>query len=365
MTVHALELHRLPVHEDRVADDLLLLEADPLHADVVAPLQDERVEVGLFRGPEAGLEIETEVGVGERLQVADLLLIGIIQNGRISVLQLHLETPTLVRAVQRTGADGEVPDAVLRLRPERHVAEDAREAEHVLVLEIAAVRPAEDLHGEEVLSASPFPGPLRQIRRDVELARQLRVLGVADKLAVHPHVIGGIDAVEAQDHVTAVPRLGHVEGRAIGGDGVVVHPARVAVDDLREVLLLRVREVLVRILDVRVPGYAVAAHLDAARHVNRVPVRVVEIGLEEVRRTPRGVADPEDLPVAVQGLPVRRLGLERVRQRRRLVRERHRIGARRQTVDRVDGRILPRRDLLRSPRRTRRNRQHHHRHVPH
>ena len=65
VAVHALHLDRHAVHEERVADDLLLLEADLPRADVIALLHDERVEIGILGAPEPRFELELEVGVGE------------------------------------------------------------------------------------------------------------------------------------------------------------------------------------------------------------------------------------------------------------------------------------------------------------
>ena len=54
VAVHALHLDRHAVHEERVADDFLLLEPDLLRTDVAALLHDERVEVGIFGRPKPG-----------------------------------------------------------------------------------------------------------------------------------------------------------------------------------------------------------------------------------------------------------------------------------------------------------------------
>ena len=53
VAVHALHLDRHSVHEESVADDFLLLEADLLRADVAALLHNKRVEIGVFCAPEA------------------------------------------------------------------------------------------------------------------------------------------------------------------------------------------------------------------------------------------------------------------------------------------------------------------------
>ena len=104
MTVDALHLDRHAVHEERVADDFLLLEPDLLRTDVAALLHDERVKIWIFRAPETRFELELEVGVGERFQISNFLLVCIVKRGRPTILQLQLETPTL-NPVQTTSDD--------------------------------------------------------------------------------------------------------------------------------------------------------------------------------------------------------------------------------------------------------------------
>ena len=76
-----------------------------------------------------------------------------------------------------------------------------------------------------------------------------------------------------------------------------------------------------RIADVRVDRASVSTKLRAARDVYRRPVGVVEVRLPEIERTPRGVSDPLDLPVAVQRDGVGGRGLNRIRKRRLLIRK--------------------------------------------
>ena len=352
VAVHALELDGLAVDEERVADDLLLLEADLLRADVVALLQDERVEVGFFRRPEVNVrDLQRLQAARER---ADEPLLGVIERRVRKVAPGDGERRGLVVARERR-LDREVPDAVLRLRPERDVAEDAGVAQHVLVFDEAAVAPAVDLDGEGVqgggggrrwrkdviLPLSTSTSSLHlQVLRDVELGRELRVLGVADELSVDPDVVGGVDAVEAQDDVATLPAVRHGERRAVGRDGVVVARVRVAVADRRG-LDVAFRVPGVGIAPVRVAGHAEAAHLDAARDVDREPVGVVEVRLPEVLDAQVGVARPRDLPDAVEALLERGLRVEGVRERGSLVRERHRVGARGEAVAGVDLQVLP------------------------
>ena len=333
VAVDALELDRLAVEAHLVLHDLHVLEAHAAGPHVLAGLHHERVEVGVLRAPRTGL-LHDEHAV---LDVADLLEGGVVEGGGDGDATAHdlrpeLQLPVDERTV-RHRLDEEVVEAHLRRGEEAHVAVDAREAEHVLVLQEAAVAPAVDLHREQVVAVP-------EVLRHVELARQLGVLGIADLLPVDPHVVGAVHAVEAQEDLAPLPLRRHAERAAVGGDGVVVALVRVAVADGR------MRDVAlgvpgVRVAHVRVAGRAEAAHLHAARHVDREPLRVVVVGLPEVERAQRGVAAPADLPVAVEGEAVRRRGFEVVRQRRLLVRKRHRVGARALAVGRIDRRVFP------------------------
>ena len=134
VAVHALELQRLAVEQDLARRrQPHLAEADLARADVVALREDKRVEVGILRAPEAHVLHRrfhgTEVGVVERPRRAGAV---------------DLDAPVEMRP------HGIVADAVRRLGPKRDAPVDAGEAEEVLILQIAAVRPAVDLDGEGV-----------------------------------------------------------------------------------------------------------------------------------------------------------------------------------------------------------------------
>ncbi len=260
--VHALELDLLSVQDERVARDLLALESDALHANVVALADDQRIEIGVLRRPDG------RIGQHRRRRAVRKpghgILRRVVERGGPRPRNARERKCRGLQIVRQRRAHLEVPDAVLRFRPDRHVAEDAREAEHVLVFEIAAVAPAVDFNRQQVAPGLHQGG-------DVELARELGVFGIPRLLAVHPHVVGGIHAVEAQDDVAARPVFGHLEGRAVAGDGVVVRLARLAVEYPREIRVLRVAAVLVGVADVGVAGGAETARLHAARHVDRLP----------------------------------------------------------------------------------------------
>ena len=170
--------------------------------------------------------------------------------------------------------------------------------------------------------------------RNIELARELRVLGIADLDAVDPGVVGAVHAVESEDYPAPLPRIGNLELAAVGRDGIVVVSAGQAVEYLRPL-------VLVRVAHVRVAGRAVALHLDARGNVDLVPLRDVISFYPEIRGPAARVADPFELPFAVERHRIRRGGIDVVREGGALVRERQRIRAGGEAHFRIDGGILP------------------------
>ena len=335
--VHTLELDRLAVHVEHLAHDLLLLEADALRADVVATLQHKRIEIRFLRAPKIGilyLEIQScccTLVVSHAITSTHLLELCVVQRRtytlRVAVgFHLHVHGCALVPLAELL-RDDEICDAGLRTRPERHVAEESGEAQHVLVLHVAAIAPAEHLHGDLVLA-------VLQERRDVELARQLGVLGVSDFLAVDPGIECRARALEAEDRLATFPRVRQVELAFVGHDGVVVGTSRLLVEDLRP------RE-LVRIAVGDVVRHPVAAHLHAAGDVDRLPLRHVVRRALEHKRTALRIAAPVELPRPVQRHLPRRLELQRIGERSILVRQRHRIRCRRHPVERADFDVLP------------------------
>ena len=345
VAVHALELHGAAVDPHRAGRaHLHLLEAELAGADVVARRDDERVEVGILRAPEArvgDVQVQAAVTRGER---AHGRVGGVVEGGgggrdgarpsrwgrfgragaRPSQFNVEVDGGVAV-VVDEVHGGVEIADLRLRRREEHHVAVDAGVAEEVLVLEVRAVAPAVDLHGEQVVAGT-------EVLRDVELVGRAAVLAVAHLLAVHPHVVGAVHALEAQVHGAVLPRVRHGERGAVGRNGIVV-AVRVG------------RIVGVGIGDVRVNRYAVALQLHAARHVDVVPAGVVEAGLVEILRTLRRGAAPVVAPRAVERFHPRRprqLGREGVLH----ARERERVGARGLHVHVVDELVLPLGGLL-------------------
>jgi hypothetical protein len=136
-------------------------------------------------------------------------------DGLVALGQRHVGRQQAVAiGLVEAGVDEEVGQTGLGRGLQIDRALDARDAPEVLVFQVAAVGPAVDLDGHHVL-LSPQPAG-----RDVELAGQLGVLGIAGLIAVDPDPIGRAGRADVQDDVLARPARRHLESAAIGADRV-------------------------------------------------------------------------------------------------------------------------------------------------
>ena len=106
------------------------------------------------------------------------------------------------------GRDHHVGKARLGQGYELHVTRDTAQTPQVLILEIRAVAPAEDLQGDEVLTRV-------NILRDVERCAEVAVLRVSDKLAVDPYIYVRDGGADVEVYVAARPVGGDVDGAAV------------------------------------------------------------------------------------------------------------------------------------------------------
>mmetsp|Transcript_17835 Transcript_17835/g.58296 ORF Transcript_17835/g.58296 Transcript_17835/m.58296 type:complete len:218 (-) Transcript_17835:107-760(-) len=179
---------------------------------------------------------------------------------------------------------------------------------------------------------------------DFKLGRQLRVLRVADRLAVDPDIDGRGDRPDPQidGPVQRAPR--DVHRPAVGACRVVVGAGRHTHAAVRDGGRLALEDVV----DVGVDGEAVPSQLPIARHLHLAPrCRVVrrrgEVGRRSVGGSPRalraGAVCPTEFPLAVEreraaaGVSPRDGHLARLRREERRVR--------RLPVQREDPRVLP------------------------
>ena len=300
VAVRSLDEHRLSVHQQLSALDLHLAEArvqgnglDRLAGRVFQGHRNA-VKRGNLRRPRlhlSGVEHETgyrteefrrfgshgpAVGGRERhLRRA--------APGRCGESQLHGEPATGV--VLREGrVEPHVGDMAFVAGIEAAVAAHAREAEEVLIFEIGAVAPAEDLEGEEILAG------LHEAR-DVELAFEFRILAVTDEPSVDPQVDVRGDGPEMGDDLFVRPRGGNFDFTAVGADVVFGrgHLGRIVFKLLAP-----------GVADVEVDRIAVAVQFPEPRNGHLAPCAVVEAGTKEVRGTLLGVAHPREFPRPVE-----------------------------------------------------------------
>lgn len=175
--------------------------------------------------------------------------------------------------------DKEVADARAGRGHQEHLALNPRYAPKILVFQIAAIRPAIDANGDRVFARFDEPG-------DVELARQLGILRIADLRAVHPYVIGRPCRADVEDDIAAAPFRRKV-------DVAPVRPDRVR--------RMRDQRAVGRkgIVGVVVARLVEAVRLPVGGNGDRLPTRYVEARLSESRRQTVGERQVEP-PVAVQ-----------------------------------------------------------------
>ena len=167
---------------------------------------------------------------------------------------------------------------------EEAVAAYAREAEEVLIFEIGAVAPAEDLEGEEILAG------LHEAR-DVELAFELRILAVTDEPSVDPQVDVRGDGPEPGDDLLVRPRGRDLDFAAVRADMVFFY---------RHVRRIVFELFAPCVADVEILRIAVAVQFPQSRNGHRAPRAVVVVRAEEIRGTLVGVADPGEFPRPVE-----------------------------------------------------------------
>ena len=93
------------------------------------------------------------------------------------------------------------------------VAAHAREAEEILIFEVGAVAPAEDLECDEVLAGT-------DVFRDVEFGFEFRILAVTDEPSVDPQVDVRGDGPEPGDDLLVRPRGRDLDFAAVRADMV-------------------------------------------------------------------------------------------------------------------------------------------------
>ena len=309
--VDALEVDGLTVEDHlgvggAVVDDADLTEA---HVDagifhsgaVLLQGEDQAVEVGMFGAPLEGIfigsgQIDGGDTAGERRHLgghglAHRLIVCAVElcfhsetvgafgafGAQIPQLHFHVQIGVDIVFIQISD-HGKVPDFHRSLGGEVDVAEDTGQTDTVLVFNVAAIGPAEDLHGGYVLGA----GSEVQRVGDIELVAGGEVLGVADVLAVYIEVHGCFHALKTDKHIPAVPGGEIAQVLAVGTHRVILGGGGAYLG------LSAVFGVLPGIVLVGVDGLVILEiavlildHLPAQRHGNGVPAAVVIVHIGE------------------------------------------------------------------------------------
>ena len=257
------------------------------HARLAGGLDAKGIEIRRLSRPEHGIGNHNRCGrdILHRDGVEDNILSPRGGNRETDLFHAGRHESRDLEAAGRGGPDIEVLDADLGTGEYIGVPGQARQAPEVLVLQIGAVAPAEDLQRDEVL-------PGRHIFRDVEAGLQLAVLTVAHFLAVHPdaHVGGG--GSDAEEDVLAQPGRIDEEGPAILS-GIVVLERR----DGRIVPVMT----LPGIADVDIERIPVAVELPESGDRHVVPGRIIHTRLVEVAGTGVDRLVPLEFPQSVEG----------------------------------------------------------------
>ena len=238
----------------------------------------------------------------------------------------------------KTGIDLKLENAVgvivHELRPGEHVGDvlrrgviqidvpvDAGHPPVVLILEDAAVGPADHDDGERVFAGADERG-------NVEFGAGARILRHADLDAVHIDEEAAFDTAEMQHETASGERCVNLE--------------RAPVDTGRILLRDEGRLVRPRHLNVRIMRLVIPLHGPVAGNGDPVPAGVVETLAGERLLDLLGTGQTAELPFAVQIHDLRTVErLERHLFRLLLVRERKQRGAAAQTVDARGERLLP------------------------
>ena len=322
MPVGALDQHRPAVDEQLPALDLHVAESDPerndldhfarrraerrrqsvQHGRLGAPQGDfpgvERAALLVFRDAQLLRRDAAPLGVGERqFDAASPRLPG--EEGFDGYRSRGV-------VGRRRGVDLNVRNLPFVARVEVAVAAHARKAEEVLIFEVCAVAPAEDLERDEIPAGF-------HVGRQVELGLQLAVLAVTHIAAVDPEVDVRRHRAEMRDDLPAGPCRGDVDRTAVGTHVVLLD------GNVRRIVF---EPAPPGVTDVEVDRIAVSVQLPESRHGHVVPAFVVVADAEKVRRSLVGVAHPVEFPVSVQrDEPLREGLVARLCGFRRFVRE--------------------------------------------
>ena len=300
MTVGTFYIYSLAVDQQLRVLDLHLTEAHLLTCDLTTIRYHQGIEVrGLCRPFLGTLHMERHAALSGlcSLPYADCLRSDFpargIEESEMCVRLTDSPYPdgkgTVLIVIHQVGRDTDILDMLLLvLGIEITGASHATQAPEVLVLMIGAVTPAERLEGNEVFTSM-------DIRGDVKLCSDLRVLSIAHILTVHPQIDIRRDRTEIGNHLLTTPVCRDCYRTTIRPYMIIFNGY------LRWVILEMTAPGKAHIHVLRVTEAVQFPH-PGDRH--RRPSFLLIIGTVEIRRTLVGMLHPEETPGTVQRQPV-------------------------------------------------------------
>jgi len=139
-------------------------------------------------------------------------------------IEIHINKAFAEQTIGHASAHADVTEVCLcAARVEIDIARNARQPPHILVLQERRVIPAQHNKCQFVDSAAALPGRC-QMRREVELAGQLRVLGEADFSTIDIDIHTRCHGANVQNAVVSSGIKGgwELKHRAVNPHGVVL-----------------------------------------------------------------------------------------------------------------------------------------------
>ena len=324
VVIDALELDLVAVEGVEIALHFYGLETDSLMDAAVGAFDVEVIEHGFFCAPALHLEIlESDLGLPfhgcclqRLLQRIAVMVCALDGEGHLHTVRDEGRNIRRIGLTHASGLEIDVPDVVCVGDSQKHIAEDAVVAEHVLTLQVCAVAPAAH-------HADQFVASLLHEIGNVELGCVVGLFGEASELSVHMHLYAAADAEERENVAFVVvrsPRKLRCPGcprvpRYLEERPVQPHMVHLVCRSLfeavkhAEIVLHRLKRgydrrlVCKRIAHVQVHGMRIAAVLPDGRHIDFAEIDGIGI---EFKRKVLGVVVVSEVPITVEALHQRR-----------------------------------------------------------
>ena len=222
VAVDALELDLLAVEVQHAVPDLDGTEAHLQGNRLAAAGNEEGVEVGLLVAPQLGgvhKEVNGSLPLDEEASRLDLHPVGAQELVLHQALPIQGDLGGAEAAgvgLVDGGAGVDIHDMDGIAQEKEDLAEDARPAVFVLILQIGAVAPLQNEDLDEVLA-------LVQILADLKLRGHMADLAVAHELPVDEEVEAGVHALEVEVERLVLQHGGvELDGTAVEAAGVIV-----------------------------------------------------------------------------------------------------------------------------------------------